>query len=321
MPAERSDSVIASYRYAVDVTRAAGSNFHIAFRILPEPMYRAMCTIYAYMRISDDLVDGSLSENTSSLPETSAVQSLANWQKLTANLKSSHSTSHPLFPALEDVLGNYPIEVSWLLAVLDGMQRDLNWSPFADFEELACYCDQVAGMSGLCCQAIWGADLEQTRKLALTCGRAFQMTNILRDVHEDTIRGRCYFPQNELDHFGCQNTNWDDPQIRSNWLDLIAFQVKRTESFYREASELERHLSGPGRRMFRIMFVTYRAVLRKISRNPQLVFHQKVRVSKSRKLIILLAAPYLSVLNSESHANAQCSNSAILNAKVPSPNG
>ncbi len=321
MPVQRSDSVNVSYRYAVSVTRAAGSNFHIAFRILPEPMYRAMCTIYAYMRISDDLVDDSILRNSANPASAYGTSSLADWREMTARLQTGIEGDHPLFPALRDVLQKYPIEVDWLLNVLDGMQRDLDWTPFADCDELSHYCDQVAGMSGLCCQAIWGANLTQTQKLALTCGRAFQMTNILRDIHEDRSRGRCYFPQCELDQFGCQNSDWEDPQIRSNWLDLIAFQVKRTESFYQEASELERHLTGPGRRMFRIMFVTYRAVLRKISRNPQRVFHQKVRVSKRRKLLILLAAPYLSIVNSESHITAECDNPALTKTKVPSTNG
>ena len=321
MPVQRFDSVNASYRYAVSVTRNAGSNFHIAFRILPEPMYRAMCTIYAYMRISDDLVDDSILLNSATPTSSTGSTSLADWREMTANLQADKVVDHPLFPALRDVLQKYPIDVNWLMSVLEGMQRDLDWTPFADFDELCHYCDQVAGMSGLCCQAIWGANLTETRELALTCGRAFQMTNILRDIHEDRSRGRCYFPQTELDHFGCLDNDWEDPDIRSNWLDLITFQVKRTESFYQEASELERHLSGPGRRMLRVMFVTYRAVLRKISQDPQLVFHQKVRVSKSRKLMILLTAPYLSILNSDHHVSAECKNRGLINTKIPSTNG
>ncbi len=287
MAQSASGSVDASYDYAVGVTRGAGSNFHLAFRTLPRPMYRAMCVVYAYMRISDDLVDGC------DVPSDSPRQALADWKGAVEQLPEP--ADHPLFPALSDVMARYGIERDWLLQVLVGMERDLDWREFPDFESLSGYCDQVAGMSGLCCQALWGADLSQTRELALTCGRAFQMTNILRDLTEDSHRGRCYLPADERVHFGCPEQMVENERFVPAWKKLICFQIERTQALYAEAQRLEDFLSGPGRRMFRIMFATYHGLLEQIMEDPDALATRRVRLTKSQKLTILITAPHRSL--------------------------
>ncbi|MCG6155420.1 phytoene/squalene synthase family protein [Rubinisphaera margarita] len=293
MPQTAPGSLDASYDYAIGVTRRAGSNFHLAFRTLPRPMYRAMCVVYAYMRISDDLVDGCDS------PAGNPRLALNDWKHKVEQLPDP--ADHPLFPALGDVMSRCGIERDWLLQVLFGMERDLDWREFPDFNSLSEYCDQVAGMSGLCCQALWGADLSQTRELALTCGRAFQMTNILRDLVEDSSRARCYLPADERVHFGCPEQMVESGRFHPAWRNLIQFQIGRTNAFYAEASELERLLSGPGRRMFRIMFATYHSLLEQIIRDPDVVAVRRVRLTKSQKLKILLMAPHCSLASRFRH--------------------
>jgi len=287
MAQSASGSLDASYDFAVGVTRRAGSNFHLAFRTLPRPLYRAMCVIYAYMRISDDLVDGCDADSDS------PREALAIWKAAVEQLPEP--ADYPLFPALSDVMTRYGIERDWLLQVLVGMERDLDWREFPDFGSLSEYCDQVAGMSGLCCQALWGADLSRTRELALTCGRAFQMTNILRDLTEDSRRGRCYLPLDERVHYGCPEQMVENGSFVPAWKKLIRFQLERTNAFYAEARELDDLLSGPGRRMFRIMFATYHGLLEQITGDPDALATRRVRLTKSQKLTILLMAPHRSL--------------------------
>src|SRR5258705_1430100 len=47
-----------SYAYCERLARRHAGNFYHAFRILPAGQRRAMCALYAFLRLSDDLTDG-----------------------------------------------------------------------------------------------------------------------------------------------------------------------------------------------------------------------------------------------------------------------
>ena len=51
-------TLAASYLYCERLARKQAGNFYHAFRILPNPQRRAMCALYAFLRVTDDLTDG-----------------------------------------------------------------------------------------------------------------------------------------------------------------------------------------------------------------------------------------------------------------------
>ncbi len=69
---------------------------------------------------------------------------------------------------------------------------------YQTFEELELYCYRVAGTVGLMVLPILGTaegvSEEDAKFPALSLGIALQLTNILRDVGEDAVRGRIYLP-------------------------------------------------------------------------------------------------------------------------------
>src|SRR5262249_62089430 len=46
-----------SYAYCEALARREAGNFYPAFRLLPRPQRQAMCALYAFLRIADDLSD------------------------------------------------------------------------------------------------------------------------------------------------------------------------------------------------------------------------------------------------------------------------
>ena len=62
---------------------------------------------------------------------------------------------------------------------------DLTVKSYATFDRLREYCYRVAGTVGLTCLHVFGFDDPHALDLAEKLGIAFQLTNILRDVHED----------------------------------------------------------------------------------------------------------------------------------------
>ena len=72
---------------------------------------------------------------------------------------------------------------------------------YRTFKDLYLYCYHVASVVGLVCIKIFGYRDPNAEHLAERCGIAFQLTNIIRDVKEDSVMGRVYLPLEDLQRF------------------------------------------------------------------------------------------------------------------------
>ena len=61
-----------------------------------------------------------------------------------------------ILPAVVQTVREFQIPPESLLAVLDGVEMDLEPRVYATFDELAVYCERVASAVGLACIHIWG---------------------------------------------------------------------------------------------------------------------------------------------------------------------
>jgi len=275
-----------SYARCRAVTRAAHSSFPLAFRLLPPAKRRAMDALYAFMRVTDDLADEP------GEPATKRAQLNAWRRSLVAALDGTYS--HPVHPALHDTVRRYDIPPEYLLAVIDGVETDLEPVRFATREELLKYCFCVASVVGLACIRVWGlrpgATWEEAEKPARDAGYAFQLTNILRDLGEDLARGRVYLPQEEWEKFNCPPESWRDPTRQDSFREMMLEQARTAAFNYRRAEYLYADLSPDGCAVFRVMSGFYKALLDEIVKSGFDVFTSRVRVPRWRKLLILLSA-------------------------------
>jgi 15-cis-phytoene synthase len=265
-----------SYAWCERLARRQAGNFYHAFRLLPAAQRRAMCALYAFMRIADDLTDGS---------ETVAEKrlALANWRRqLDDTLNGVYS--HPLHPAFHHTIERYGIPRRYLDDVLDGVGMDLDTDRYNTFADLYRYCYRVASAVGLACIHIWGFREEQAKGYAEAAGIALQLTNILRDLGEDAGRGRVYLPSEDLERFGYRAADLERGQRDERFRALMCFQVERARSYYESALPLADLLDPAGRAVFLVMLRTYRGLLEAIAERDYDVFSSRVRLSRLRKL-------------------------------------
>jgi phytoene synthase len=266
----------ASYAHCHDIARRSASSFYYSFLLLPERQRRAMCALYAFMRIADDLSDEPA-------PLDDKRRQLADWRRgLHAALGGMHV--HPAHAALAETVHKYAIPLEYLEAVLDGVEMDLEPVSYPTFTELRVYCYRVASAVGLACIHIWGYQGEQAKTYAESAGIAFQLTNILRDLKEDAARGRVYLPQEDLARFGYDTERLQQGTRDAAFTALMRFEVERARSYYDAAWPLAPLLPRPGRAVFLMMARTYRSLLDEIERCDYDVFSRRVRVSAWRKL-------------------------------------
>ena len=271
-----------AYRYCEQLARASASSFFWSFRLLPREQRQAMCALYAFSRRTDDLADSD--EPT----ETRRAQ-IDNWRCELQDALEDRGQSL-LWQALHDTTVRFAIPGEYLLAIVDGVAMDLSPPCYETFEELNDYCYHVASAVGLACIHIFGFQDERAKNLAETCGVAFQLTNILRDLSEDAEHGRVYLPREELAQFDCHPEDFRRREVNSRVRGLVRFQIARAEQLYREAAPLAALLQPRGRRAFVLMFSTYRTLLAEIKRRDGDVFTRPVRLGYRGKLKALVAA-------------------------------
>jgi phytoene synthase len=265
-----------SYAYCERLARRAAGNFYHAFRVLPAEQRRAMCALYAFLRVADDLSDEPG-------PAEAKRAALAGWrQSLRAALEGDYR--HPIYPALHAAVARFGVPARHLEAALDGVTMDLTRERYDTFGELYRYCYHVASAVGLSCIRIWGYAGADDPAPAEAAGVALQLTNILRDVAEDAARGRVYLPREDLDRFGCSPERLLAGPCDERFRALMRFQAERAYGYYDAAAPLTGLLPAAGRAVFLVILRTYRALLDRIVERGFDVFAGRVRLSAWHKL-------------------------------------
>lgn len=236
--------------------------------------------MYAFMRYCDDISDGTSSVETKR-------EMLRAWRARLDSCLSGDFSGSPILLAFHDTVRRFSVPTEYFHWIIDGAEMDLTIDGYETFQDLYKYCFNVASAVGLVCLQIFGYRQECAKKYAELCGVAFQLTNILRDLAEDAARGRMYLPQADLVRFQCGPLIPGDPPTRP-WIELIKFESVRAVKLYDASAATSQFLAGSGRRMFRLMHATYRALLAKIEREPAAVLSHRLRVSRPQKAWIVL---------------------------------
>jgi len=277
------------YAAAAAICRGSGSNFYRSFALLPADQRRAMEVLYAFARCIDDISDQPQPGD--------AVAQLAAWRlalqpptemPADTDVMTPPSLTHAeLLPALHDVVDRHSIDVQWLADLISGALWDLQPNKIESTAELNDYCYRVAGTIGLSCLKIWRCP-DQHQPAALACGRAFQTTNILRDVREDAERGRVYLPTDVLHEEGLTRMSLLQRSVTAETLRrVILREAERARAEYDDGWSLMEGLQGGGARMFSMMWRTYRGLLEQVARDPWAAYQRRARLPARQRLWLI----------------------------------
>ncbi len=262
--------------YVQQKAAASGSSFYYAFLFLPSTQRAAITAFYAFCREVDDVVD--------EVSDPSVAQTKLAWWEREVRQAFAGQASHPALQALMPHAQTFSITAEHLLAVVEGCRMDLSQSRYLDYAGLRHYCHLVAGVVGEVSARIFGPQDPRVDAYAHTMGLAFQLTNIIRDVGEDAMRGRIYLPIDELQCFDVKAQDLLQRQHSPAFVALMQFQAQRAHALYEQAlqelpSEHRRH-QKPGLMMASI----YRTLLREIEASNFDVLKHRIALTPLRKL-------------------------------------
>jgi phytoene synthase len=264
--------------YCRERAARSGSSFYYSFVFLPAPKRRAITAFYALCRELDDTVDET------SDPGVAAVR-LA-WWRTEIGRFAAGVPEHPVTRALLDSAPGLTTSTPLLDAIVDGMAMDLQPTHYPDFAALDVYCHRVAGVVGEVAARLFAdAPLDEaTRAYAHKLGRAFQLTNILRDVGEDARRGRVYLPADELARYGVTPQSLLRREYSPAFKAMMDFQAARALDYYRDADALLPRSARRAQRPGLAMAAIYRALLLEIRAADYPVLNARVSLTPLRKL-------------------------------------
>lgn len=238
-----------------------------------------MSVFYAFCRTIDDLADDP------SRPLVQREEQLEVWRN---GILSEFSAPNGFQTELLALRDRRQIPNELLVAIIEGCQMDLQPQRFQTWEDLSAYIWKVACAVGLVSIRLFGCQDPDSSRYAVALGHALQLTNIMRDIHEDYLNGaRLYLPTEDLTRFGLTEEDLSARVVDSRFLALMDFQAKRTENFFAEATEI---LPASDRKTLlpaRIMSEIYQALLAKMREDRFQVFTKRYRISESRKIVIL----------------------------------
>jgi phytoene synthase len=269
---------------AARLTKASGTSFYYAFRLLPPAKRRAIYALYSFCRVLDDCVDEEWGEGEAGLTR---------WLEEVHRCYAGRPTTD-LGRDLAEALVRFPIPRGCFEDIVSGCRMDLTTRRHATFADLRLYCQRVASSVGLASIEIFGYRSPRTREYAVALGLALQLTNILRDVAADAARDRIYMPQEDLARFGVSEEELlalaraEGALRRPEVTALLAFQAERARSHFEQARTA---LPAEDRRSMlpaEIMGAVYRALLEEIVRCGYPVGGPRVALGRPRKAWIAL---------------------------------
>jgi 15-cis-phytoene synthase len=281
----------AAYSVCRHIARSAAKNFYYGFLVLPSPKRNALCAVYAFMRRADDISDDP------SIPAGQRRERLAAWIGGLRRVIDGERTDDPVFMALADTQKTFNIPLDWLEKLVQGTAMDLPDAPndsgsggrlhYETFDELYDYCYHVASVVGLVCIRIFGYRDPEAEKLAEQTGVAFQLTNIIRDVKEDSQLGRVYLPSEDLRRFNVEAKALTNGNAATVFRPVLEFEAQRARELYRAADELLPLIDDDSQPALWTLVQIYHRLLDRIAERNYDVFTEKVRLSTAEKVGIL----------------------------------
>jgi len=290
-----------SYDECHRIARAAHSNFYYAFFLLPKPKRDALAALYAFMRLVDDVADegNDLAAKQRGLADWRAAldDAVTGQVKVVEGSAALSSSAAPdgaaeVLPALVDTMQRYKMPARYLHDLISGAEMDLTLRSYPTFDRLREYCYRVAGTVGLTCTHVFGFRDPRALDLAERLGLAFQLTNIIRDVHDDHALGRVYLPEEDLVRYGVSAQDFANSEATLGVRELLRFEADRAWQCYEEGAALFGLIEPESRGALWLLVHTYSALLARIESLDFAVFGGRLRLSKAEKMLFIAKARF-----------------------------
>jgi len=260
------------------IHRETGQTFYYATRLLPERIREQTYVLYGFFRISDEVVDGD--------NELTPAQQRARLEEIREAALGRAEATEPVVDAFAELRTQNDIPEREINAFIDAMIADIDTDRYETYEDVVGYIRGSAAAVGHMMTAIMDPeDPDGARPHAAALGKAFQLTNFLRDVREDIEElDRVYLPMETLEQYGVTVDHLRRDESTPELCQAVRAELQRTEQLYREGVAGIKYLPEDCQFAVLLAAVLYAEHHRLIRRQNFDVLVSRPSLSKPRKL-------------------------------------
>ncbi len=269
------------YFLTEQIIKKNSASFYAAFsKISDKHRRRGVFSVYAYCRYVDDLID-----------EKNDLDQLLAYKSKLDDFVKGYPVGGFRWRTLKDTATRfYPVDYDYqaYYEMIEGQEFDAHPVRMETIDHLLQYCDLVAGSVGKMLLPILAPKATVDLKpFAIALGRAFQLTNILRDIGEDYRRDRVYLPKSMMNahHYSLSDLNQSlvNESFMAMWEELASL----AERYYQQALPMLVHFPEDTRWPLKGALLVYRAILEVIRHQQYTVMKKKHFVPDDQKMAIL----------------------------------
>ena len=253
--------------------RKEGKSFYWASFFLPKMSKKNAGILYSICRYFDDIADKNSEDKTTYLKKS--INEIRNNKNNKINLFLQKNKINNLI----------------FIDLIEGLILDQRQIRIQNKEELIKYSYHVAGTVGLMMSKIIGVKNEKAAQSAIDLGIAMQLTNIARDVYEDSKMKRIYIPANWITNISLKNlNNFNDISLEKD--ERISNAIHRlislSDRFYENGFAGLKYIPISTRLGIYIAANVYRGIGTKIKSNKKKYLRERVYLNTLEKILITI---------------------------------
>ncbi len=273
-----------------EVIKRGSQSFAAASLIFPTQTRADMHRFYAWCRYCDDQIDQQIlgHEESETMPfRWGQTMQISQLKESTAKALEGHKSQHLVFDGLSEINFGEITPKHEFDEFLRGMESDARGELPSTEQELFLYCYRVAGVVGVIASSIMGVATKTALTHAIELGMAMQLTNIARDLEEDSQRGRCYVPENALHEVHFEN----EQKLRAAQRRYLLIHAER---FYESSKQGLSALDFRCRWAVVSALLIYQKIGKKIAKKNYFV-NSRISTSKVEKMLLFIKAFFLAI--------------------------
>lgn len=258
-----------------------GRTYYLATQLLPAAKRPYVWALYGFARYADEFVDSMAHPDP---------QALLEWGSTFLDALGQGETDDPVCLAMMHTMRRWGIPRAHVEAFLESMRMDITVTRYASYPDLEQYMYGSAAVIGLQMLPILEPLAPEAGARARALGEAFQLSNFIRDVGEDLVRGRIYLPQEDLEVFGVTEEALQQGVVTAPVRELLRFEIERARRLYAFAEPGIDMLHATSRDCVRTAFTLYGQILDAVEEAHFQVLTRRVSVPLSRRFGVMIPA-------------------------------
>ena len=230
-------NIEAAYNEAIKFAKNHYENFPVISYLIPKDLRKHIAIIYWFARTADDIADEG------ELNATDRLRKLDEFKYHLDELLKKKYSNHFEF-ALYSTIYELKLSTINFYRLLKAFRQDITKTRYKNFDELLEYCENSANPVGRLILEIFNIRIEEANRCSDSICTALQLTNFWQDTRIDFIKGRIYYPAEDMEKLNISEKMFELNENNFKLRQLVKQNVERTADLYINGKNLFKYLRG-----------------------------------------------------------------------------